>query len=149
MLVVFAAVIAVLVVRPVRTVKAQPGCSNRTLMGNYGWTEFGHEPESEGTPFWTMVGLVQFDGNGNFSGSNIYYIENGTPDPANPSSVTGGTYTVNSNCAVTITYSWEGETYTDHGLIVDAVGGEVIADEYSSDNDTTGHVDVKKIWGGG
>ena len=97
--------------------------------------------------FWTSVGLVHFDGNGNFTGSNIYDIENGVPDPGNPSSDTDGTYTVNSNCTVTITYTWEGGTYTDHGLVVDAIGGEVIAAEQGSNSDTTGHVDIKKIWG--
>jgi hypothetical protein len=149
-LVVFAALLAVLVVRPVRTVKAQTGCSNRTLMGNYGWTEFGYDPEDTPASFWTGVELVHFDGNGSFSGSQTYYIENGVPDPTNGTASISGTYTVNPDCAIQITYTWEGDTYYDHGLIVDAIGGEVIADEYgpqSGPNMTTGHVDIKKIWG--
>jgi hypothetical protein len=44
-LVVFLTVLAVLVVHPSRKVKAHRGCSNRTLMGDYGWTEFGTEFE--------------------------------------------------------------------------------------------------------
>ena len=44
-LVVFLTVLAVLVVHPVRTVKAHHGCSDRTLMGDYGWTEFGSDKE--------------------------------------------------------------------------------------------------------
>jgi len=96
--------------------------------------------------FWTSVGLVHFDGNGNFTGSNIYDIENGVPDPGNPSSDTDGTYTVNSNCTVTITYTWAGDTYSDHGVVVGANGSEVIADEYDeTTSDTTGHVDMMKV----
>jgi hypothetical protein len=151
-LVVFVAVFAVLVVRPVRKVKATPTpCStlNGTLEGYYGWTEFGLEPESFRIPFWTQVGLAYFDGSGNFSESNIYYIENGVPDSGNPGSVTGGTYTVSSDCTMTITYSWGGETYYDNGVVV-AGGSEVIADEYGPPRGrdmTTGHVEIKKVMG--
>ena len=148
-LVVLVALIAVLVVRPVRKVKAQTGCSNRTLMGNYGWTEFGTEFEYTPPEFWTFSALVYFDGNGKFTGSESYYIENGAPDPLNgiSGSDSAGTYTVNSNCTVTITYTWEGGTYTDHGLVVDAIGGEVIAAEQGSNSDTTGHVVIKQVEG--
>jgi hypothetical protein len=114
-------------------------------MGDYGWTEFGYEPESDPVDFWTAVGLVHFDGDGHFTGNNIYSIDSGTPDPDNPTSDTDGTYTVNSNCTITITYTWESATYTDHGVVVGADGSEVIADEYGSGSDTTGHVDIKKI----
>jgi hypothetical protein len=144
-LVVFLTVLALLVVHPVRTVKAHHGCSDRTLMGNYGWTEFGYEPEEDPVDFWTAVGLVHFDGNGHFTGTDIYSIDSGTPDPDNPTSDTDGTYTINSNCTITITYTWESATYTDHGVVVGADGSEVIADEYGSGSDTTGHVDIKKI----
>ncbi len=144
--VVFLTVFAVLVVHPVRKVKATPPCSNATLNGTYGWTEFGSEPEQFPAPFWTQTGLADFNGSGGFSESKIYYIENGHPDPANPSSVTGGTYTVDSDCTVTICYTWEGETYTDHGVIVDGVNvSEVIASEHSHKKDTTGHVDIKRV----
>ena len=44
-LLVFLTVLAVLVVHPSRKVKAHRGCSDRTLMGDYGWTEFGTEFE--------------------------------------------------------------------------------------------------------
>jgi hypothetical protein len=144
LLVVCLTVFAVLVVHPVRKVKAHSGCSNRTLIGDYGWTEFGLEPEMGGN-YWTQSGLVHFDGEGKFSGSNMYFIENGTPDPENPSIDTNGIYTVNSNCTVTISYDWEGETYTDHGAVVGRDGSEVITSEYSNKNDTTGHVSMKKI----
>ena len=145
MLVVFLTILVVLVVRPSRTVKAHRGCSDRTLMGEYGWSEFGYEPELTPNDFWTATAFVNFDGQGTFSGSNVYSIDSGTPDPHNPSEMTGGTYTVSSNCTVTITYTWEGDIYTDHGVVVGADGSEVIANEYGSGHDTTGHVDIKKI----
>ena len=147
-LVVLVVLIAVLVVRPLRKVKAQTGCSNRTLMGNYGWTEFGTEFEYTPPEFWTFSALVHFDGNGKFTGSESYYIENGAPDPLNGTSGSdsAGTYTVNSNCTVTITYTWAGDTYSDHGVVVGANGSEVIADEYDeTTSDTTGHVDMMKV----
>ena len=64
LLIVFATLLTVLLVRPLGTVKAHRGCSNRTLVGDYGWTEFGLEAETTGAPFWTQTGLVHFDGTG-------------------------------------------------------------------------------------
>jgi hypothetical protein len=142
--IVFVAVLAVVGAHPVRKVKAYPGCSDSMLRGNYGWTEFGQEPESS-DEFWTTTALVQFDGRGNFSANNIYYTQNGAPDPENPSTASAGSYSVKPNCTVTITYDWEGETYTDHGVVVGADASEVLANEESSESDTTGHVDLKKV----
>jgi hypothetical protein len=147
-LVVFLTVLAVLVVHPSRKVKAHRGCSNRTLMGDYGWTEFGTEFEYTPPQFWTFVGLGHFDGNGNFTGSEGYYIVNGVPDADNGTTSATGTYTVNSNCTVSITYTSGSDTYTDHGVIVDANGSEVIADEYGPQTGpdmTTAHLDMKKV----
>jgi hypothetical protein len=142
--IVFVAVLAVVGVHPAHKVKANRGCSNWSLRGTYGWTEFGEEPETS-NEFWTTTALASFDGKGNFTENNIYYIENGTPDPGNPSTSTDGTYNVNSNCTVTITYGWEGETFTDHGIVVGTDASEVLATEQSNENDTTGHVDLKKV----
>jgi len=145
-LVVFLTVLAVLVVRPLRTVKAQHGCSDRTLMGDYGWTEFGTEFEVTSTPnpsFWTQAGLVHFDGHGNVAASKMYYVENGVS--AGPGSATG-TYIVGSDCTIKITYQYEGDTYIAQGVVVGANGSEVIAVDYNnSATDTTGHVEIKKI----
>jgi hypothetical protein len=85
---------------------------------------------------------VHFDGDGNFSGSNINYVESGTA--SGPSTETG-TYSVDSNCTVSITYSWNSDTYTDNGVVVGLNGSEVVANEYSSVPDTTGHVDIKRV----
>jgi hypothetical protein len=90
--------------------------------------------------------LGHFDGNGNFTGSEGYYIVNGVPDPNNGTASATGTYTVNPDCTIKITYTSESDTYTDHGVIVGANGSEVIADEYDeTTSDTTGHLDIKKI----
>ena len=145
LLIVFATLLTVLLVRPLGTVKAHRGCSNRTLVGDYGWTEFGLEAETTGAPFWTQTGLVHFDGTGTFSGRNINYVESGTA--SGPSTETG-TYSVDSNCTVSITYTWNSDTYTDNGVVVGTNGSEVVASEYSSESDTTGHVDIKRVTDG-
>ena len=44
----------------------------------------------------------------------------------------------------TITYTWRGGTYTEHGVVVGADGSEVIASEYSAAHDTTGHAEIRK-----
>ena len=145
-LVVLLAVLAVLVVHPSRKVKAHRGCSSRTLMGDYGWSEFGYDPEDSPTSFWTGAELVHFDGNESFSASETYYIENGVPDPNNGNGSVSGTYTVKSDCTVKLTYTLGGDTYSDHGVVVGANGSEVIADEYDeTTSDITGHLDIKKI----
>jgi hypothetical protein len=146
-LVVCLAVFAVLAVHPLRTVKAHHGCSPHTLLGDYGWTEFGSDvEESTPTTFWTATALAHFDGNGNFSLSDYKEVDDGVPN--GPLSTTG-TYTVNSNCTMTITYAFESFTYNNNGVIVGANGDEVIASEFGpappSDEATTGHVTIKKI----
>jgi hypothetical protein len=115
-------------------------------MGDYGWSEFGYDPEDSPASFWTGVELVHFDGNESFSASETYYIANGVPDPTNGTASVSGTYTVNSDCTVKLTYTWAGHTYSDHGVVVGANGSEVIADEYDeTTSDITGHLDIKKI----
>ena len=149
-LVVCLTVLAVLVVHPIRRVKANHGCWDGMLRGNYEWTEFGSEPNEATPSFWTQTALVNFDGNGNFYGSKIYYVENGAffgPSSSPPTGTESGTYSVYSDCTVYITYHWPwaGQTYYDNGAVVDANGSEVVAEESSSGADTTGHVDIKKI----
>jgi hypothetical protein len=150
-LVVFVAVFAVLVLRPVQKVKATPYCGQTQLNGPYAWTETGTEfevPFAHPPSSWTEAGLVEFDGTSTVTSSNLYYIENGVA--SGPGSATGS-YTVAGTfpaCTVTITYTWENETYTDHGVIVfegvDTVD-EVVAVEHSNKKDTTGTVRIKRI----
>ena len=142
-LVVFLTVLAVLVVHPARKAKAHHGCSNRTLMGNYGWTEFGYEPEEDPVDSWTAVGLVHFDGNGHFTGTQGYIVKSGVL--TGPGGTTAGTYHVDSDCTILITYDFESETYTIHGVVVGPHGSEIKAVGSSSGSDLTASVDVKKI----
>ncbi len=136
-LVVFATVLAVLVVQPVRTVKAQRhGCSNRTLFGDYGGTISGQIQGPTGGPV-TMVGLLHFDGIGDFSGSEGYQT---TPNPAPPHNFinsgpgpgtpwTGGTYGVNWDCSFTATIP--GTPPTTLQGVVNADGSEVIGEMFA------------------
>ena len=74
------------------------GCSNRTLLGDYG-------AKIEGTllgPNWAVRTLVlfRFDGHGNVT-SFGHPVVNGAP-PAEEWAETAGTYTVNPDCTGTI-----------------------------------------------
>jgi hypothetical protein len=142
-LVVFVALFAVLVLRPIPKVKAHHrGCSNRTLMGYYGFNGFGFNSVDPAT----LEGLLYFDGNGNLSGTNFYAVINGVPDPGNPNSFTGATYTVNPNCTMTASgISIFSATVSAYGVVVDAQNGEVTGDLVSSALNTTATFDVKKV----
>jgi len=141
-LVVFVAVFAALVLRPVPKVKAHRGCSNRTLMGNYGFNGFGF---NSGEPA-TLEGLLNFDGNGNLSGSSFYAVVNGTPDPGNPNSFTGATYTVNSDCTMTANgISMFSATVTAYGVVVG--GSEITGDLLSSNSNTTATFHAERVQG--
>jgi hypothetical protein len=143
-LVVFVAVFAVLVLRPVPKVKAHYGCSKRTLMGYYGLKGFG---DQSGSPA-SLVGLLYFDGNGNLSGSKIYAVVGGFPDSDNPNHFTGATYTVDSDCTMTANnISIFDTTLTAHGVIVDTGGGEVIGDIEDLHDTITATGEIKKVQG--
>ena len=140
MLVVIVAVFAVLVVHPVRTVKAQQhGCSNRTLFGNYGFVGSGFALASGTTEPATLVGLLHFDGEGNLTGSNIYMDVNGVV--SGPESLTtGGTYDISSDCTIALTLS---PTWSSHGVVVGAMGNEVMADLENGTGAAT--LDIKRV----
>jgi len=140
MLVVFVAVFAVLVVHPVRTVKAElHSCSNRTLFGNYGFVGSGFAQPSGETEPASLVGLLHFDGNGNLTGSNLYMVVNGVVSGPN-SLTTGGTYEISSNCTIALAFS---PTWTSNGVVVGAGGSEVIGDIENGKG--TGTIDLKKV----
>jgi hypothetical protein len=140
MLVVIVAVFAVLVVHPVRTVKAeQHGCSNRTLFGNYGFVGSGFALASGTTKPASLVGLLHFDGDGNLTGSNIYMVVNAVVSGPN-SLTTGGTYEIRSDCTIALAFS---PTWTSNGVVVGANGSEVMGD---IENGTgTGTIEIKKV----
>ena len=102
-LVVFVIVLAVLVVHPVRTVKARHGCSNATLKGNYALVAPGAQYVNVQRGF-SM--LATFNGEEDFSGSNFNITSGGIPYPTPPTapySFSGSTYTVNPDCTCTLT----------------------------------------------
>jgi hypothetical protein len=152
MLVVFAAVFSVLVLRPVPKVKATTGCSNATLRGSYGLVASGWYGHLD-TPVEFVPGnfsmLITFDGKGGFSGSSMNIVANGSPEAGNPYSFTGGEYTVNSNCTCTfITPTIDEATITVYGIAVDTGGDEVAGNLYSSNPNITGTFDAKRVAAG-
>lgn len=127
-----------------QTVHASSGCGLSTLSGNYGFTQTGFYNFSEngggGYAPTADVGLVAFDGNGNFTANFT--------DSTNGKVTTGlsapGTYTVNSNCTgtltiVNVTSPGENAHYT---TVVLGSGTEMMA--ISTDNEATQTVDMKK-----
>jgi hypothetical protein len=84
-------------------VKAQEdrfSCTEATLFGSYGFQNVGYRLTTEDSyiPF-GAVGLRNFDGNGNYTGTGTTNVS-GALAKINIS----GTYTVNPNCTVKISY---------------------------------------------
>ena len=148
MLVVVATLFAVLVLRPVRTVKAHNHCSARTLKGNYGFTAFGGYGTTSPFSPASAVGIVTFDGEGNLSGADIYTTVGGTVVQSNQT-FSGATYSVSSTCAFSATdVSLFGATVTFNGSVLDAeAGSEVVTDVESNLTNVTGTADLKKVQG--
>jgi len=102
------------------SVKAQDApqrsfCTNRSLQGYYGVKSSGFT-NSGATPF-NLVFLDRFDGNGNISGVKGS-TSSGGAITQNLSDT--GTYQVNSDCTVTITFDiGNGVKSTNFGVIVD------------------------------
>jgi hypothetical protein len=153
-LVVFVALFAVLVLRPVPKAKAATGCSDATLRGNYGLVASGWYGHVD-APLEFLPGnfsmLVSFNGRGGFTGSNLNIVINGSPEGGNPYSFTGGTYTVNSNCTCTLTIPnsptpnpWDA-VITVYGIAVDTGGDEVAGNLFSSNPNITGTFDAKRV----
>ena len=148
-LVVFLTVFAVLVVHPLRTVKAHHGCSVATLHGNYGVVGSAFFTIGPGT--WMPANfsvLVDFDGKGGFSGSSLNFIEGGNTSPDTAPSFTGGTYTVNSDCTCTLTTPpIAGDILVFYGIVVDTGGDEVAGNVYDTTEvgEITITFDAKKV----
>ena len=149
MLVVFVAVCAVLVLRPVAKVRATIGCSNATLKGNYGLVATGFSGGHSATLYkpWNLSMLANFDGKGGLSGTSMNHF-NPAYDPYNPNHFTGGTYTVNADCTCTLHtgyYDMGGEHFTAHGIVVDTGGDEVVGNLLSDDEWVTGTFDAQRV----
>lgn len=95
-------------------------CTQATLNSSYGLQIEGFRLPSEGSyiPF-GATGLRNFDGNGNYSGTGITNVE-GSFANTNIS----GTYTVNPNCTIEISYT----TTSTEGVVRETVQTGVIVD---------------------
>ena len=139
-LVVLLTLFAVLVLHPVRTAKAQYGCSDRTVKGTYGFAGFGFYAGSPAS----VTGSLIFDGEGNFAGTRIHTVQAGIT--SSELTFSGASYTVSSDCHIHAFDTAVG--LAAHGTVVDAEGGtEVITDLESSGNNVTGTIDIKKVKG--
>ena len=162
-LVVFVAVFAVFALRPVRKVKASSGgCSNWTLHGWYGLTAQGYfnNPGADAPPYFfpgNFSMLAEFcpwaNPSNNFQGKDIkvfYLTPTGTVNPTVPDFTTGGTYTVNSNCTVTITtphITSIDASLTGYGTVLSYL--EVFGNLSADNQNITGTFDAKPVEGGG
>ena len=121
------------------TAYAQPGCTNATLTGNYGFSFSGFSTKKglNGPllPFYG-AGSVTFDGLGSVSGAFTYSF-NGDGGVSNiPYSAR---YTVNEDCTVSLTGANGADSFA--GVIVGG-GTEILATDITAPN--TLNVDFKK-----
>ena len=147
-LVVFAAVFAVLALRPVTKVKAgNHACSPATLKGNYGLTALGADFDGYDVSF-SMI--ATFDGIGGLTGSELNLFYAFYSAAYTDVSFTGGSYTVNPDCSVSLTIPPSIGPFTSaitlNGTLVDT-GGDEVAGVWSADEGggTSGTFDAKRI----
>ena len=103
------------------------GCSDATLTGNYGITWSGFATPSNSTTGnevpWAGAGVVQYDGTGNFSAS--------WTNALNGRILTGltaaGTYTVNSGCTGSLSFTSGDVTDVTANIVIVGGGVEVFA----------------------
>jgi hypothetical protein len=137
-LVVFAAALVLIAVRPAPTVRAasQP-CTNSTLnvtLGLWGPGNKGHNGWDRSA--WDLSMLITFDGLGKFSGSHVIGVKDGEPVSGSDGSFTNGTYSVNADCSFTAESSkldvFGNRKLTLKGIAVRG-GNEVVGTWYSPD----------------
>ena len=87
-------------------------CTNRTLLGDYGFSIEGVFPAIPGAPvnFIRGVAMGHFDGKGNYSQVD-HDVVNGTPPPVEWT-FGSGPYTVNPNCTGTLTINIPGNPFS-------------------------------------
>jgi hypothetical protein len=153
MLVAFVAVFAVLVLRPVRKVKAGRGCSDAALYGNYRIAMTGSIDYYDGYSFepgpWDISMLATFDGKGDFSGSNLFAVFWGSVISTSAESFTGGKYTVYPNCTVTMTIPGGVSVFayikvSFNGVVIDTGGDEAVGTAHFG-VPWTGTFDAKRV----
>jgi hypothetical protein len=87
-------------------------CTNRTLLGDYGFAIEGVFPATPGAPInWLRgVAMGHFDGKGNYTQVD-HVVVNGTPPPAEWT-FGSGPYTVNPNCTGTLVINIPGNPFS-------------------------------------
>lgn len=126
----------------VTPVHAQGGCSVATLNGNYGFTSSGfttpnHSVKGTEVPF-AVVGGGNFDGAGNFSVNYTLALKG----IASQGLTTSGTYTVNSDCTGTATFTAGAAAGITENMVIVSGGAEVF--QIVTSPSFTGTFDLKK-----
>ncbi len=87
-------------------------CTNRTLLGDYGFSIEGVFPAIPGAPVNLLRGVAMghFDGKGNYSQVD-HVVVNGNPPPMEWT-FGSGPYTVNPNCTGTLTINIPGSPFS-------------------------------------
>ena len=87
-------------------------CTNRTLLGDYGFTIEGVFPAIPGAPVNLIRGVTMshFDGKGNYTQVD-HVVVNGMPPPVEWT-FGSGPYTVNPNCTGTLTINVPGSPFS-------------------------------------
>jgi hypothetical protein len=139
-LLILATAVGLIVLPTVKAAHAS-GCTNLTLTGSYGFMSsgFGAKNAGKGKQYPSaLAGVVTFDGAGNFSSAWTSAF-----DGEIARGLTGsGTYTVNSDCTGTATFtSGDAAGFTFDSVIVSA-GAEVFFIETLPG--TTATIDLKK-----
>jgi hypothetical protein len=116
---------------PLPVVHAHQGCSNATLIGNYAFSFSGFSNENNTFVPFDGAGIANFDGAGNMS-APFAYSQGG----ASGTSPYTGTYTVDSNCAVSITATPGSGGDNAAGAIVKD-GDEILATDISAPDTLT------------
>jgi hypothetical protein len=124
------------VVTTTSTVHAQ--CSDATLRGSYAFNLLGfvnHNGHGNDTPY-ANVGVVTFDGAGNWSVTTTFVFNGGGGQPFGPDT---GTYTVNSDCTGTMTLP---DVPVHLNIVTVGVGKEFFG--IQTDTGVTATIDGKK-----
>jgi len=150
MLVVLVAVFAVLVLWPLRRVKAGRGCSNASLRGNYELVMSGIWIHGYARDY-SMLG--NFDGKGNLSGSNLLGTYAGGNYGGGPLTFSGGWYSVNGDCTVSINIpadlgAFDSDPVYLNGVVTDTGGDEAVGIAYIAGDYWAGTFDAARVAAG-
>ena len=132
-LAVFVAVSAVLAVRPVPKVRAEPpSCTDSSLKATLGlWA-----PGNQGSEGWDLSMLATFNPSGTFTGDHVYAVQGGAAVPGSGGSFSSGTYSVRADCSFTANVN-DLEVFGNRELHLEGIavraGNEVVGTWYSSD----------------